>query len=206
MATKPFGDDCALIVVYPHNGKVKVAFHKVWRGGHQRLTPLRLAATVKPYILGLRDHYRLAGVWFDPYQALQLAEELRAEGVRCHEVSQTHATRGPKDTELWEMVCNRELVLYDDPELRSAAANASVKELGNGLIFLGKAGRGKIDLLIALSNCANEARERHGQRIHSYSYIDDPPEPKATTAGEIAALMQQRYQEAEAAAQRPHRW
>jgi hypothetical protein len=165
IATKPGGDDCALIGVYRREmdgqNPVRIAFHKVWHGGRRRLLPLKLAATVKPYILRLRDDYDLRGVWFDPYQSLQLAEELRAEGVPCFEVSQTHATRGPKDTALWEMVANRELVLYDDPELRKAAASATAKELGNGMIFLGKAGRGKIDLLVALANVADEARYKN---------------------------------------------
>ena len=162
IATKPGGDDCALVGVYRRvmddGDKVRIAFHKVWHGGRRRILPLKLAATVKPYILKLCEQYDVRGVWFDPYQSLQLAEELRAAGIPCHEVPQTHATRGPKDTALWEMVANRELVLYDDPELRKAAASATAKELGNGMIFLGKAGRGKIDLLVALANCADEAR------------------------------------------------
>ena len=41
-------------------------------------------------------------------------------------------------------------------------AGASAKELGNGLIFLKKAsGRARIDLLVALSNCADEAQRPH---------------------------------------------
>ena len=192
IATKPGGDDCALVGVYPHDGKVKVAFHKVWKGGRQRSTPLRLAATVKPYILGLRADYRLAGVWLDPFQALQLAEELRAAGIRCNEVSQTHATRGPKDTELWEMVSNRELVLYDDPELRHAAANANAKELGNGLVFLTKSGRGKIDLLVALSNCANEAREHHKRHVDVHNALWEHPSRDSTPTGHAARRRERR--------------
>ena len=173
VATKPFGDDCALVGVYQDGPLVKIAFHKIWKGGRSRLTPLRLSQDVKPYITQLARDYDLAGVWFDPYQALQLAEELRAGGVRCFEVSQTHASRGPKDTELYEMVSTGELVLYDHPELRQAAVSASAKELGNGLLFIKKAGRGKIDLLIALSNCAKEARYRpdQGKRVQAFSYL-----------------------------------
>lgn len=150
------GDDCALVGVYPDDGRVKLAFHRVWTG-KRRKARLKLGETVKPFILGASRDYRLAGVWFDPWQAQRLADELRAEGIRCFEVPQTHASRGPKDTRLYEAVVNRELVLYDDPDVRKAAAGANAKELGNGLIFLKKAGRAKIDLLIALSNCAADA-------------------------------------------------
>jgi hypothetical protein len=105
--------------------------------------------------------YYIAGVYFDPFQALKLADDLETVGLRCHPVQQTHASRGPKDTALYEMVANRELVLYDASDLRRAASGAHAKELGNGLLFLQKAGgRAKIDLLVALSNCAEVARHR----------------------------------------------
>jgi len=160
IATKPGGDDCALIGVYPDGGKVKVAFHKVWHGGQSRRKALKLSETVEPYLRAAARDYRLAGIFFDPYQCLDLADRLRRAGIRCVEVPQTHASRGVKDTELFEMCVAGELVLYNDPELREAAANASARELENGLLFLRKSGRGKIDLLVALSNCANEARTR----------------------------------------------
>jgi hypothetical protein len=57
------------------------------------------------------------------------------------------------------MASNGELVLYDHPELKLAAANASAKELPDGKLFLTKGGRGKIDLLVALSNCADAASD-----------------------------------------------
>jgi hypothetical protein len=55
-------------------------------------------------------------------------------------VPQTHSTPGPKDTALYDMVSNRQLMLYDDIEIRRMAAGANAKELGNGLLFLKKAG------------------------------------------------------------------
>jgi len=52
---------------------------------------------------------------------------------------------------LYELARNHDLVLYDDDQLKYAASYASAKELGN-LLFITKAGRGKIDLLVAMSN------------------------------------------------------
>lgn len=171
LATSAGGDDCALIGVYPDNGRVVVAFHKVWKG-KDRATKLKLKETVFPHIVNLRRDYNLQGVWFDPYQALSLAEDLRKAGVRCIEVPQTHSTRGPKDTALLDLVNARQLVLYDDPDLNRAAAGASAKELGNGLVFLKKAsGRSKIDLLVALSNVADEAKTYANRPATVISYI-----------------------------------
>ena len=154
VATKPGGDDCALIAVYYDAGRVKVAWHKVWKGGKQRRKELKLGETVQPYILRQNERYNIMGLWFDPYQALTLADNLRKAGLWCVEVPQTHGSRGPHDTFLFEAASNGTLALYDDKQLKGMAASAGAKELGNGLLFIQKAGRGKIDLLVALSNCA----------------------------------------------------
>jgi hypothetical protein len=169
IATAPGGDDCALIGIYAEDNIAKVAFHKVWKG-KDRKQKLKLTQTVKPYLLKVQQDYRLVGIWFDPFQALQLAEELRMAGINCREVPQTHSTRAPKDTALLEIASNRQLMLYDDNELRHAASGANAKELGNGLIFLKKAsGRSKIDLLIALSNVADEPIYKKPAEIQFYA-------------------------------------
>ena len=160
LATKAGGDDAALCGVYSHEGRVHLAFHKVWRGGRSRRADLRLSETVEPYIINLMRQYSVSGVWFDPYQALQLAENLRRAGLWCVEVTQSHASRGPRDTALYQMVVNGELRLYDHPDVRRMVGHARAKELGDGRLFLTKAG-GKIDLLVALSNVASEARSQH---------------------------------------------
>jgi hypothetical protein len=159
LALSAGGDDCALIGVYPEDGKAKIAFHKIWKG-RERSEKLKLSDTVEPFLLQLNKSYKLQGIWFDPWQSVHLVEGLRDAGLYCHEVPQTHGSRGPKDTALYEMAVNGELVLYDHPDLKLATAGASAKELPNNQIFLQKAGgRLKIDLLVALSNCANEARD-----------------------------------------------
>lgn len=158
LALAPGGDDCALVGVYPEGGRVKVAFHHVWKGGKERARPLKITETVEPFLLKAKSDYYIVGLFFDPWQAQGLAERLRRAGLNCVAIQQTHASRGPLDTALYEMAVNRELVLYDNADLKQCAKNANAKELGNGMIFLTKAGRGKIDLLAALSNCASQAR------------------------------------------------
>lgn len=156
LALSPGGDDCAVIAVYKDDDdRVKVAWHKVWKG-KDRQTKLKLSQTVKPFLLQAAKYYHVAAVLFDPWQAQHLADELTEAGLPCVEVPQTHSSRGPRDTALYDMIADGRLVLYDHPELANAAAGANAKELGNGQIFLQKAGRGKIDLLVALSNCASE--------------------------------------------------
>lgn len=164
IATKPGGDDCALVGVYPDSGYIKTAFHKVWKGGKDRTEQLKLKDSVYPYLLNVQSLYSLQAVYFDPYQAFALVEDLTKAGIQCVEISQTHGIRGPRDTALLELVNNRRLVLYAHSDFEHLSSKAAVKELGNGLIFIKKAsGRAKIDLLIALSNCASEAAQPVGE-------------------------------------------
>lgn len=174
LALAPGGDDCAVIGVYPEGGKVKVAFHRVWKGGKARKHELKLSQTVEPFLLQAKRDYRIAGIYFDPYQCKSTADNLRRAGLNCVVVEQTHSTRGPLDTALFEMIVNRELIMYPDDDLRQAAKNANAKELGNGLIFLTKAGRGKIDLLAALSNCASQARRGANQTYVGLMVFNGP--------------------------------
>jgi len=161
LAVSADGDDAALCGVYHEKGRVKLAFHKLWKG-RDRSSKLQLGQTVKPYLLQLARDYRVQAVYADPWQAHLLLEELRNAGLICVEIPQNHASRGPRDTQLLELVNTGALCLYDHPEVRSAASGAVVKELGNGMIFLGKRSRLKIDLLVSLANCASEARYRRG--------------------------------------------
>lgn len=173
IATKPKGDDCACIAVYPDKSRLWLAWHKVWKGGRRRRHDLKLSESVEPYLLKKKEQYRIKGLYFDPYQALQLAENLRRAGMRCIEVPQTHSSRGPKDTRLFELASNQQIVLYDHPEIRGMASAASAKELGNGMLFITKRGRGMIDLLIALSNCADEALRPQGIFLAKASVSDE---------------------------------
>ena len=150
------GDNAAIVGVYPQGGRVKLAFHRVWEGS-QRKNALRLGQTVKPFLLQVARDYDLQSCYFDPWQAQRLMEELRAEGIQCVEVVQSHSSRAPRDTWLWEAVHDGRLVLYDHPQIRGAASGAIARELGTGQIFLSKRSRAKIDALVALSNCASAA-------------------------------------------------
>jgi phage terminase large subunit-like protein len=152
------GDDAAAIAVYKDelDDKIKVAWHRLWRG-KDRAEPLKFGASVQPFLLRMAELYNVAGIYFDVWQAKHLVDEMRDAGLPCVEVPQTWASRGPKDTALYDLISDGRLVLYDHFDLRNAAAGANAKELGNGMIYLQKAGgRSKIDLLVALSNAANE--------------------------------------------------
>lgn len=168
LATSAGGDNAALCGVYFEGGMVKLAFHKVWdnqarkkiKGAREGEDRLKLKQTVFPFLLDIDRKYNLQAVLFDVFQALSLAEDLRAKGLKLIEVPQTKSANGraAKDTMLQQLVNDRRLMLYNHPDLANLSSQAIVEELANGLVFIKKAGRRqKIDLLIALSNCCEEA-------------------------------------------------
>ncbi len=157
LAVAANGDNAVICGVYPgEDGRAKLAFHKIWRGS-ERATPLKLGESVLPYLIQQAKSYKLHTVFFDPWQAAFLSDELKKHKIHAVPVQQTHASRAPRDTALQQMVMDKSLVLYNHPDLQDAHAGASAVELPNGLIFLKKAGRLKIDTLVALSLCASSA-------------------------------------------------
>lgn len=178
LALSPKGDDCALIGCYRHpSDRVAIAFHKLWQG-KGRIHKLKLGETVMPHLLKLKEQYNLVACYFDKYQAEYLSDELRKAGINMVEVPQNHSVRGPKDTYLQQLAQDRRLMLYPNPELETMVAGASAREIGNSLIFLKKAsGRSQIDLLVALSNCADQVLEASYNGVWSMpSIYDHSPE------------------------------
>lgn len=162
LAVGPKGDDCALCAVYGEHPLIKLALHRVWAGKDRKMQ-LKLKESVLPFLLDLKAKYHIAGIFYDPWQAVYLSEDLRSYGLRTFPITQSHAGRGPKDTFLYDAIMDKRLVLYDHPELRNLATQATAKELPNGQIFLQKSsGRSKIDLLVSLSNVCDEAGKKRG--------------------------------------------
>lgn len=159
------GDDAVVTGVYGSRGLAHLAFHQSWLG-KDRNEKLKISETVMPYLLECNQKYNIGAVCYDPWQAALLAELLEAEGFNTIEVTQSHASRGPRDTLLEQLIKDRRLVLYDHPEVKRAAAGASAKTLPNGMIFLTKPGRRKkIDFMVSLSNCTYEAIENESGTV-----------------------------------------
>jgi len=156
------GDDCALVGCHRLPGdRVGVSFHQLW-AGKKRRHKLKLRETVLPTLKLLSEAYSLAGLWYDPWQGEALAEEVWEAGIMARPVPQSHSGRGEMDTKLWRLIMDGALKLYPDPEITSAINAASAKELGDGKIFLTKAGRRKIDACVALSMAAYHASRSIG--------------------------------------------
>jgi phage terminase large subunit-like protein len=168
LAVKPGGDDAALLALYEHGDRIAVAFHQLWKGGKARRQDLQIGKTVKPAILAACRGYNVQGIGVDPWQMMGLAQDLARAGLPVVEVAQNHTTRALADTVLHDLARYRHLALYDDRDLVAAAGAASAKEVNNGLLYITKRGRGKIDLLVAMSNAIFAMSVPR----YTYEYVD----------------------------------
>jgi hypothetical protein len=157
-ATAPGGDDAALAAFYTDGSKVKLAWHKVWKG-KTRKSRLKLSETVEPYLAKKAEDYNIVNVALDPFQLLRVEETLNGLGIRTRVVNQNQATLGPLGQAMSQMVSTQSLVLYDDPEVREAYAGVEAKEVVTGL-HLKKAGTSRVDLMVAMSFAAPELWQR----------------------------------------------
>ena len=188
-AVKPGGDDAATIALYrdPADNLVKVAWHKVWRGGKARRRELRLDKTLEPYLEHQHKHFRLAKVSYDPRFMVNVAARLRDKGLPMVEVPQSRLELGPRGQGLYSLVQDGGLRYYSDKgeELKSATAGAVAKDIPQGLHII--KGVGKVDLLVAMS-------------FPILDVVDPSPPP----AGEIVELDTSIYKSAGEAQRRVH--
>ncbi len=136
--------------------RVEVVFVQVWRPQAGR--PVELAATVGPKIVELCKHYRVAAVYFDPYQMAAIAEMCGRAGAPMVEFPQT-ARRTQADSHLHQLLWGGNLAHYGDEHLAEHVTNAVAKQGDRGLRLIKQASAAKIDAAVALSMAALGAVE-----------------------------------------------
>lgn len=118
-------------------------------------------------------------LWYDPYQCVKLAQDLRAKGVPCQEFRQG-ADRVKADTTLYKLYKEGKMVNYFHPELRSHVLNAKAKTYEGQRVRIIKSGdeiddrpedaeeatqfkRMQVDAAVAQSMAAYKAYIRGGE-------------------------------------------
>jgi phage terminase large subunit-like protein len=91
-------------------------------------------------------------IGIDPSQALQMAADLKREGLPIIEVPQTAATVDEMGQTLITVIQSRALVVYPDAALRQQALNTVAVEKPDGMMRMDKAKSGrKIDAIVAMA-------------------------------------------------------
>ncbi len=110
--------------------------------------------TVERVLLEWSQKYTLAGVVYDPYQLVALAQRLSRLGLPMIEYPQTIPSTVEFSSNLFEMLKSQTLVLYRDGELRQSVQWCVGKETPRGVRIVKEKTSHKIDAIIALSMAA----------------------------------------------------
>jgi len=127
---------------------------------------------IKRYLIDLSKIYDIQGICFDPYQAIQLAQDLRKEKINMVEMPQTQGNCVAFSQCLFNLIKSQGINFYESEELRLSLINCKVVYSTRGWRIVKKSGTKKIDLAIALgmaSYGAITAEEEQEQLIEGKS-------------------------------------
>jgi phage terminase large subunit-like protein len=100
-------------------------------------------------------------LYYDPYQLVKLAQDLRAKGIRCQEFSQA-GERTRADVSLYKLYKEGKIINFPHQELRQHVLAAAVKYYGDDELRIVKPNVGeenerKVDAAVAQSMAAYKA-------------------------------------------------
>jgi len=141
-------DASAVVSVYRDGDVLKLGPRRTWRP--KKGEPLQLER-VADYLRELHRGFTLRQVLYDPWQGASLAQRLTGEGLRMVEQPMSQAGLTEATETLLDVVKGKTLVLYEDAELRSEAAQAQAKEHARGVQITKAARAHRIDSIVALA-------------------------------------------------------
>ncbi|MCS6872896.1 MAG: hypothetical protein RML95_15680 [Anaerolineae bacterium] len=130
--------------------RVQVVYCRVWTP--EQAQPLSLTETIGRTLARLAPHCRIAAVFYDPYQMIALAEQLRLQMNVPMLAFGQGAQRLMSDEHLRRLLNEGRLRHTGDPMLRQHILNAALQQSERGARLV--KGGGRIDAAVALSMAA----------------------------------------------------
>lgn len=133
-------------------GKVS---NKIFSVDHKVYIPLETEELqfddVKRYLIELSKIYDIQSLYFDPYQAIQLSQDLKKEKINMVELPQTQGNCIAFSQCLFNLIKSQGIIFYESEEFRLSLINCKVVYSSRGWRIVKKSGTKKIDLAIALA-------------------------------------------------------
>jgi hypothetical protein len=142
-------DATALVVVARDGERIVLVDHKVFVP--EKGETLDIAATAEQALRTLAERFRVAGVAFDPWMSIDLAQRLRKASINMVEVTQTANNQGPMANQLIDLIRQKQLMMYPSKELRLAVSKTLIIESSRGYRLGKVVGSARIDPIVALS-------------------------------------------------------
>jgi phage terminase large subunit-like protein len=142
-------DSTAIVSVAWDGDRIRLVDHKIFTPAFGQT--LDVEGTAEVAVMSLRARFAVQSVYFDPWQALSVAQRLTKRGVKMVEWPQTPANLGLMAGNLMELIKRRQFAAYPAADLRVAVSKTIAIESARGY-RLGKAkASDRVDPIIALA-------------------------------------------------------
>jgi hypothetical protein len=171
----------------PEGEGVRVVLDRleVWAGTREK--PVQLA-DVETWIMEASRAYNRAQVVVDPWQAIGLAQRLRAGGVQVEEFTFSAGSVGRLASTMLTLIRNRALLLPDDEALLDELGNVRVRETSPGVLRLDHDVDRHDDRAIAIALAAHRLLERRLGHYGGSSLLDRGAIERSVVTDLAAAL------------------
>lgn len=142
-------DYAAVLRVRRRENQIVLAGYRLWKP--TKAEPLNLEETVEAYLREIHGQGFVRRILVDPWQAYSSIQRLRAVGLPIEEFPQTVSNTTRMGQVMYDLLKGKNLVLYEDEELRQQALNTIAIETPRGFRIAKEKASKKIDAIVALS-------------------------------------------------------
>jgi phage terminase large subunit-like protein len=148
--------------------KVRLVWHRTFQPSPEH--PLDFEATIEKNLLELQRRFWVREVRYDPYQLVAVAQRLTVAGLPMIEFPQSVPNLTESSTNLYECIKGRNLLAYQDAEIRLAVSRAVALETSRGWRIAKEKASHKIDVVVALAMAALGAVQQGQASATKYEY------------------------------------
>ncbi|MBA7489785.1 hypothetical protein ES702_00319 [subsurface metagenome] len=163
-------DSTGIVSVTKELNKIRLVNSKKFQGRPGK--EVDLEEQVEDYIIKLNNDFNLVEVRYDPYQFKRSAQTLEKEGIKMVEYPQTLDRLTAMSQNLYDLIKGKNLILFNDYDLKKHLLNAQAKESTRGWRIVKKETSKKIDLAISLAMASQGAVELK-ERKQASVYVGD---------------------------------
>jgi len=142
-------DSSSVVGVYREGDRVILGCHKCWIP--TKKNPIDIEETVEKYLKELHKNYNVNSFVYDPYQFHRSGVSLAKEGLKMCEYPQTTDRLVLAGENLYSLIKGRNLITYQDREIRDHILKAIAKESTRGFRLIKSKQSERIDLAISLA-------------------------------------------------------
>ncbi len=142
-------DSSAVVAVTKRDNEIVLVQYRKWQPSQKN--PMDFEESIEAYIRELNQWYTIKEVRYDPYQFHRSAMTLAKDRIPMKEFPQTVDRLTEMSQCLYQLIKGRNLVLYEDEEMRQHALKCVAQETPRGWRIIKKQATHKIDIVIALA-------------------------------------------------------